>query len=101
MSSNRVAQKPKPPKWYLSDTFLTLSVVLVAAILILASGASDKWLSAVYATAPFIAIITLDRTNWKLTRFWVVVTTAFAIHLVLIWAIFEILLKDRRDVSLV
>lgn len=77
------------------------SLTLAAAIAALILKAPDKWLAAIYETVvTFGGLICFFRLRWRYRRFWLIVASAFSLHLALSWVTFEFLLRDREDVSL-
>jgi hypothetical protein len=83
------------------DGFIYFSVALVASIIVMALHAPDKWLAAVFCTGvPFLGTITYFRGRRTSEGFWRIMTSAFLLHILLMWVIFGVILRERDDVSL-
>jgi hypothetical protein len=84
-----------------SNTFIYVSVALVACVVVMALRLPDRWLTAVFCTTvPFLGTITYFRRNWASPRFWTLIAIAFLIHVPLIYFVFGILLRRQDDVGL-
>ena len=84
-----------------SDGFIYFTVGLVASIIVMVLGAPDKWLAAVFCTGvPFLGTVTYFRERWKSRGFWKIMASAFVLHLLLIWVVFGVILRQRDDVGL-
>jgi hypothetical protein len=80
---------------------ILFSLTLSAAIAALVLKAPDKWLGAIYETVvTFGGMICFFRLRWRYRRFWLIVVSAFSVHLALTWVVFAVLLQDRKDISL-
>jgi len=83
------------------EQLVTAAVTLTAAIVAGMFGAPDKWLAAIFATVvTFGGMITFFRERWSSGRFWMIIASAMLIHLVLVWFIFGVALRQRNDVGL-
>ena len=77
-------------------------VTLAAAVIALLLGAPDKWLAAIFATVvTFGGLISYFKPRWASGLFWKIIAGALIIHLLLIWLIFAVVLRQRTDVGLV
>jgi hypothetical protein len=76
---------------------VTIAACVIAGIL----GAPDKWLSAIYVTmVTFPGMIFFFRDRWSSKGFWIVIISAFLVHLPLVWLIFGVVLRRRDDIGL-
>jgi ABC-type Na+ efflux pump permease subunit len=83
------------------EQVILVSLTLVAAIAITLLGATDKWLKAIFCTIPtFAGMISYSRKRMSPRIFWITMTAAFLFHLVLLWIIFGVLMRNRDDISL-
>jgi hypothetical protein len=81
------------------DGFIYFTVAFVASVTVMALRAPDKWLAAVFCTGvPFLGTITYFRARWKSKGFWKIMASAFFLHLLLMWVVFGLILRD--DVGL-
>jgi hypothetical protein len=98
VSTRRRNRQSRYDSW---EQVIAFSLSVIIGIVIVALGGSDKWLTASFATlVPFIAIISSFRDRWGLVRFWLTLGILFMIHMMLIWLIFGVLLRQRTDVGL-
>jgi len=94
------AEKEQKYRVGLWEQVITVSVTLGAALVAVMTGAPDKWLTAIFITVvSFGGMISFYRTRWPFRRFWEIMAVALAVHLVLIWLVFGMLLRQRADVS--
>jgi hypothetical protein len=85
----------------LSEQLIACSVTMIAAVIAGVVGAPDKWLAAIFVTVvTFAGMISYFRKSWPSKQFWAIMTAAFLIHLILVWVIFGVLLRQREDVGL-
>jgi hypothetical protein len=84
------------------QTAIAVAVAIVLSVFVIAVGASDKWLTAVFDTVVvFSALIAAYRPHWASRRFWILVVSALVVHLFVTWLTFGVLLRRRTDVNLV
>ena len=77
-------------------------MTLVAALIAVFVGAPDKWLTAIFVTVvTFGGMISFYRSRWPSREFWVIISGAFVVHLILVWLIFGVVLRQRADVGLI
>ena len=80
---------------------ITVAVTLVASIVATVAGAPDKWLAAIFCTVvTFGGIVSFFREKWASRVFWLIMAGTSAIHLLLIWVAFGVILRQREDVGL-
>jgi hypothetical protein len=83
------------------DGFIYFTIAFVASITVMVLRAPDKWLAAVFCTGvPFLGTITYFRERWKSKGFWKIMASTFFLHLLLIWMVFGVILRQRDDVGL-
>ena len=86
----------------LSEQLIACSVTMIAAVIAGVIGAPDKWLAAIFVTVvTFAGMLSYFRKSWLSKQFWAIMAAAFLIHLILMWVIFGIFLRQREDVGLV
>jgi ABC-type Na+ efflux pump permease subunit len=91
------AVKSRESKW---EGFVLFSLAIIACVVVFIIGAPDKWLTAIYCTIPtFSGTIAYFKNRWSSPTFWTTISVCFALHLVLTWFIFAILLRQRDDVG--
>jgi len=74
---------------------------LIAGFFVVVLGASDRWFAAVYITVgTFAAVIYAFRKLWFRRSFRLALASALAVHLLLIWCVFAVLLRQQSDVGL-
>jgi len=89
--------QPGESRWI---TIVSLVVTFVGCVIAFALDAPDKWLAAIYCTVPtFAGMIEYFRNRWSSSRFWTTMTAALLLHAMLIWLVFEILLRQVISVS--
>lgn len=80
---------------------VTFIVVLVGALVIGAIKADDKWLSALFMTGgTFAGMISFYRRLWRSSKFWWLMAGLFLVHLLMMWVLFGVALRQRSDVPL-
>jgi hypothetical protein len=83
------------------EQVISFLVTLIAAIVVLALGAPDRWLAAIFETfVTFGGMISFFRSRWRSMRFWSIIAGLLSVHTVLVCFIFGVLLQRRRDVGL-
>ncbi len=84
------------------EQVVTVTITLIAGLFAIAIGAPDKWLTAIFVTVvTFSGTISCFRSRWPFKRFWAIIAGAFAVHLLLMWLTFGVILRKRSDVGLV
>lgn len=95
---NNKKHKPRANIW---EQVIIVSVTLTAALIVGALGASDKWLTGIFDTVvTFGGMLSFFRPRWSSKRFWAIIAVALSIHVVLVWLILGIGLRQRSDVGL-
>ena len=98
MHRNKKAES-RSDKWEIRNEVL---VTFIAGVAVLALGAPDKWLAAIYCTVvPFGGTISLFRRRWSSGEFWTIIAGTLVIHFVLVVWVFAWVLRRRTDVALV
>jgi hypothetical protein len=70
-------------------------IALFAAIMTDRAGMPQKWHAAIFgALVPFAAVVSMKRSGWSRSTFWITLGACFAVNLVLIWIFFEVVLRD-------
>jgi hypothetical protein len=95
-SKNEARDRENP--W---EQIVTISVTFVASIVALVAGAPDKWLAVIFCTAvTFGGMISFFRKRWVSKKFWLIIASAFLVHLLLSWAVVGMVLRKREDIGL-
>jgi hypothetical protein len=85
----------------LVQNLVVFSLCVFAAIVALMLKAPDKWLAAIYETVcVFPGMIFFFRVRWRYSRFWLIITACFLLHLGITWLVFAVWLRSAMDVSL-
>ena len=83
------------------EQLLTVLVTLVAAIVVIAVRAPDKWFAAIFLTVvTFGGVTSYFKSRWSSNSFWMVVTSALLVHLLIVFVIFTTILRQVEDISL-
>ena len=65
-------------------------VILAAVIFLDRMGAPEKWHAAVYGTVvPFATVLSVYHHKWAHWHFWASLGICFAVHLVVLWYVFD------------
>ncbi|GEM_PF-5006260 len=79
---------------------ITVTVTVIACIVVFVVGAPGKWLAAIYATVgTFGGMISFFRPRWASTRFWIIMGAAFGIHLAVTGLVFGVALRERSELG--
>lgn len=85
----------------LRGQIVVVAITLLLCIVVLAMHAPDKWLAAIYCTVPtFAGMIEYFRSRLAPRPLWALFSSAFLLHLALLWLVFGVFLRERADVPL-
>lgn len=85
----------------LREQIALIGVTALLCIVVFALHASDKWMAAIYCTVPtFAGMIAYFRNRVASGLLWPALSGAFLLHLVLLWLVFGLLLRQRTNVPL-
>jgi apolipoprotein N-acyltransferase len=90
--------KSRDSKW---EGALDFALTVAAGLVVFALHAPDRWLAAIYCTVvAFSATIWYFRNRWHSDNFWITMSMAFLIHILVTWFIFAIVLRGVFDIGL-